>query len=195
MPAAPEATAAAPALDFRLGTGDRVRVGLWGEQKFEHDLEVGPDGRVSLPLIGAVALGGLTLDEARVTLAQRYKATYVDPVVTLGLLEARSLVVHVLGEVARPSTVGFARGATVLGAVLAAGGFRAETADLTEVRLVRRRLGGAPQAFAIDLEGVLAGERADAWLEPGDVVLVPARTVSRWSRWWRQALPWGDGVD
>lgn len=195
LPPAPEATAEPAPLEFRLGVGDRIRVGLWGEQKFEHDLEIGPDGRVSLPLIGAVALQGLTLDEARVALAQRYKASYVDPVVTLGLLQARSMVVHVLGEVVRPSTVAYARGATVLGAIVAAGGFRPATADLAAVRLVRQRLGDQPQAYEVDVEAVMAGERADTWLEPGDVVFVPARAVTSWFRWWEQAMPWGDGAE
>jgi polysaccharide export outer membrane protein len=195
LPAAPEAVGEPAPLDFRLGVGDRIRIGLWGEQQFEHELEVGPDGRVSLPLIGAVPLGGLTLDEARIALAQRYKAQYVEPVVTLGLIEARSMVVHVLGEVVRPSTVSFARGATVLGAIVAAGGFRPATADVASVQLVRQRLGQEPQAFAIDIEAIMAGLRADTWLQPGDVVFVPARAVTSWYRWWQQAMPWGDGAE
>ncbi|MCW8141460.1 MAG: polysaccharide export protein [Planctomycetota bacterium] len=182
---APPAAAEPPPVELRLGPGDRVRVSVWGEEKLQHDLEVAPDGAIAFPLIGDVAVVGLTLDELRIELAQRIKALVVDPVVSVGLLETRSAVVHVAGEVVRPGVVSFVRGASVLGAVQAAGGFLPATADLQAVRVVRDRM-GERQAYEVDLEAVLAGEAPDAWLVPGDVVYVPPRLVTRWDRWWRQ---------
>ena len=167
---------------------------VWGEQQLKQELELGPDGVVSLPLIGDANLGGFTLDEARVDLAQRLKAGYVDPIVTITLLEMRSHVVHVLGEVVRPGTVPYVRGATVLGALQAAGGFRPATANTGEVRVIRNRM-AQPEGYAIDLDEVLTGAIQDMWLLPGDSVYVPPRALTKWSRWWRQAMPWGDGAD
>lgn len=184
LPPPPPATAPPP-FEFRLGPGDRVRVSVWGEDKLQHEVEVGPDGAIAYPLIGDVQVAGLTLDELRIEVAQRIKALVVDPVVSVALLETRSTVVHVVGEVARPGVVTYVRGASVLGAVQAAGGFLPATAALDEVRVVRDRM-GARQAYALDLEAVLAGDTADMWLVPGDVVYVPPRLVSRWDRWWRQ---------
>lgn len=184
-----------PPFEFRLGAGDRVRVSVWGEEKLEHDLQLGPAGSVAFPLIGDVELQGLTLDEARVELAQRLRAHLVDPVVSLSLLEMRSYVVHVLGEVRSPGSVPFVRGGTVIGAIQAAGSFLPATADLAEVRLLRDRL-GKHEAYLVDVEAILAGERRDVWLRPGDAVYVPARLLARWDRWWRQAFsPWGEPVD
>lgn len=190
----PPAADAPPEFEFRLGPGDRVRASLWGEQQLDREVEVGPDGVVSLPLIGDVRIQGLTLDEARVEIAQRYRAVLTDPVVSIEMLEMRSHVVHVMGEVARPGSVPYVRGATALGAIMAAGGALPATADLGDVRIVRDRM-GATAAFALDADAVLAGEASDAWLLPGDLVYVPARLLSRWDRWWRQAVPWADPVD
>jgi len=50
----PPAADAPPEFEFRLGPGDRVRASLWGEQQLDREVEVGPDGVVSLPLIGDV---------------------------------------------------------------------------------------------------------------------------------------------
>lgn len=189
---APPAEDQPPDFELRLGPGDRLEVSVWGEEKLHQEVDLGPDGVVAFPLIGSIRLRGLTLDEARIELAQRLKSSVLtDPVVSIRLLEMNSHVVHVLGEVARPGSVPFVRGASALGAVLAAGGYLAPSADLGQVRLVRDRL-GRPEAYQVDLQGVLLGEARDVWLRPGDVIYVPPRTLSRWERWWRQALPWAD---
>jgi polysaccharide export outer membrane protein len=191
---APPATAEPPPFELRLGPGDRLHVSVWGEDKLTRDLDVGPDGSIAFPLIGDVQVAGLTLDELRIELAQRIKALVVDPVVSVTLLESHSSMVHVLGEVARPGAVSYVRGATALGAIQAAGGYHAATADLEDVRVIRDRM-GQRTAYALDLEEVLSGDAPDAWLIPGDVVYVPPRLLTRWNRWWRQAFPWSDPVD
>ena len=86
------------------------------------------------------------------------------------------------------------RGATALGAIQAAGGFLAGTADLADVRVIRDRM-NARQAYGMDVEEVLAGERTDMFLMPGDVVYVPPRLLTRWDRWWRQAGFFTDPLD
>jgi polysaccharide export outer membrane protein len=180
--------------EFRLGPGDKIRVHVWGEKELHQDLELGPDGSAAFPLIGAVAMSGLTLAETRVELAKLLKVAYVDPVVSVSLLQMRSHVIHVLGEVARPGSVAYVRGATALGAILAAGGPLSATADLTQVHVVRTRL-SKPAAYGLNLEELLDGKRFDMWLLPGDTVYVPPKLVTRWNRWWRQAWPWSDPVD
>lgn len=183
-----------PEFELRLGPGDRIRISVWGEEKLQHDVEVGPDGAIAFPLIGDVGVVGFTLNELRVELAQRIKALVVDPVVSVALLETRSAVVHVAGEVVRPGVVSYVRGATALGAIQAAGGFLAGTADLSDVRVIRDRM-NARQAYGMDVEEVLAGERTDMFLMPGDVVYVPPRLLTRWDRWWRQAGFFTDPLD
>ncbi|RMG17779.1 MAG: polysaccharide export protein [Planctomycetota bacterium] len=192
--APPPEESAPPPFEFRLGPGDRISVSVWGEKDLHRELVLGPDGAAAFPLIGSVQLAGLTPDEARVELAKRLRSSYVDPVVSVSLLESRSHVIHVAGEVALPGSVPFVRGATVLGVLGAAGGFLPATAALDQVRVIRARLND-PHAFQVDVEAILAGQAWDMWLLPGDVVYVPPRTLTRWNRWWRQAWPWSDPVD
>lgn len=180
--------------EFRFGPGDRIHVSVWGEKQLQLDLQLGPDGSVSVPLVGDVGLGGLTLDEARVELAKRLKAGYVDPVVSVSLLEMRSHVIHVVGEVAKPGTVSYVRGATVLAALQACGGAKGGIADLNGVLVVRART-FRPATYRLDLDAVLRGERADMWLIPGDTIYVPPRLLVRWNRWWRLAWPWSDSLE
>jgi polysaccharide export outer membrane protein len=171
--------------EFRLGPGDRVEISVWSEQRLTLDTEIGPDGAISFPLIGHVELYGLTLDEARVALAKRLRAHLKDPVVSVALKDMRSHVVHVLGEVARPGSTPFVRGATVLAALQAAGSILPATADRSEVRVIRDRMTN-PRVFRIDLEKVLAAEETDLYLEAGDVIYVPPRGLTAWDRGLRQ---------
>jgi polysaccharide export outer membrane protein len=191
---APPQEASPPPFEFRLGPGDRITVSVWGEKELHQEVELGPDGAIAFPLIGDVSLAGLTPDEARVELAKRLRSSYVDPVVSVAIKETRSHVIHVSGEVALPGSVPFVRGATVLGALQAAGGFLPATAELSTVHVIRTRL-SEPRAYGVDVQAILDGEGWDMWLLPGDVVYVPPRTLTRWNRWWRQAFPWSDPVD
>lgn len=183
-----------PPFEFRLGPGDKLRISVWGEKELHQELVLTPDGSVAFPLIGDVTLAGLTLDETRVELAKRLRAGYVDPVVSVALVEMHSHVIHVSGEVARPGSVPYVRGATALGAILAAGGFRSATADTEQVHVIRSRL-SEPSTYGLDVQAVLEGQHFDMWLLPGDVIYVPPRLLTRWDRWWRQAMPWGEPVD
>lgn len=183
-----------PPFEFRLGPGDRMHMNVWGEKQLSQDMQLGPDGAISIPLVGDVKLSGYTLDEARVELAKRLKAGYVDPAVSLTLLEMRSHVIHVTGEVAEPGTVGYVRGATALAAIQAAGGPRPGIADLSGVRLIRRRT-AAPEVYGVDVEAILTGEARDVWLLPGDALYVPSRTLVRWNRFWRLLWPWSDPIE
>ncbi|MBL4847805.1 MAG: polysaccharide export protein [Planctomycetes bacterium] len=180
--------------EFRFGPGDRIHVSVWGEKELQLDLQLGPDGSIAIPLVGDVQMGGLTIDEARVELAKRLKAAYVDPTVSVSLVEMRSHVIHVAGEVANPGTVAYVRGATVLAAIQASGGVKEGIADLSAVRVIRTRT-FKPAAYELDLEAVLAGERPDMWLLPGDTIYVPVRLLARWNRWWRLFWPWSDSLE
>ncbi len=170
--------------EFRLGPGDRIGVSVWKED-LALETEIGPDGAISFPLIGRVELSGLTLDEARVQLASRLTTHLKSPAVTVTLKEMRSKVIHVMGEVARPGSVPFVRGANVVSALQAAGSYIPATADISGVRVVRDRV-TTPVVFRVDLEKIAAAQDTDMYLEPGDLVYVPPRGITSWDRTLRQ---------
>ena len=186
----PKPNDATPApFEFRLGPGDRIGLSVWKED-LNAETEIGPDGAVSFPLIGRVELAGKTLDEARVHLATLLLAHMKAPTVTVTLKEMRSKVVHVLGEVARPGSVPFLRGANVVAAIQAAGSLIPATADATDIRVVRDRV-TSPRVFRVNLEKIESAEDTDMYLEPGDLIYVPPRGITSWGRFVRQ-LFWND---
>jgi protein involved in polysaccharide export with SLBB domain len=97
----------------------------------------------------------------------------------------RSKVIHVMGEVARPGSVPFVRGANVVSALQAAGSCIPPTADTSEVRVIRDRM-TSPRVFRVDLDKIAAAQDTDMYLEPGDLIFVPSRGITSWDRGVRQ---------
>lgn len=107
---------------YRLGPGDRLRVITFGEQNLTGEFVVNELGRVSLPLIGEVRAGGLTLDQFTGEVTTALGAGYLkNPRVSVEVLNYRPF--YILGEVAKPGEYPFINGLTVTNAVATAGGF------------------------------------------------------------------------
>src|SRR6476619_7165294 len=71
----PKATPSAPPSDpaaqmppgpddsLRLGPGDLVEVSLYGVPDFKVDVRINSAGEISLPMVGALAVSGLSIEE------------------------------------------------------------------------------------------------------------------------------------
>lgn len=124
QPAAGGAPVTAPAqsLDYLLGTGDKVRVTVYGEQSLSGEFFVTGSGLMSLPLIGEVKAGGMTVGQFQLVVQKALSDGYLkDPRVSVEVLTFRPF--YILGEVEKPGTYPYTSGLTVLNAVATAGGF------------------------------------------------------------------------
>src|SRR5215831_3550386 len=107
---------------YRLGTGDKVRVTVFGEKDLSGDFDVNDQGVVALPLIGPTKLAGKTISEAEAQITQSYAKDYlVNPRVNVEVLNYRPF--FILGEVKNPGSYPFVNGMTVVNAVALAGGY------------------------------------------------------------------------
>lgn len=119
----PAATAAnAQAMDYLLGPGDKVRVTVYGEESLSGEFFVSGSGLMSLPLIGEIKVGGMTVGQFQTAVQDKLKDGYLkDPRVSAEVLTFRPF--YILGEVEKPGTYPYTSGLTVLNAVATAGGF------------------------------------------------------------------------
>jgi polysaccharide export outer membrane protein len=154
---------AADAPAYKLGSGDKVRVTVCNEKELSGDFEVSDQGKVALPLIGAVKIGGLTISEAEALITEKYGKDYlVNPRVTVEVLNYRPF--FILGEVKNPGSYPYAGGMMILNAIALAGGYtpRADRGDI----LIKR---------ANDPKKDEQRVHEDAVVLPGDVIRVPER--------------------
>ena len=140
---------------------------------------VGPDGAVSLQLIGSVQAVDRTIEDITAEVTRRYAKELVQPQVTVAVKEYSGLKIYVGGEVNQPGMQVYRGGLTALQAVVAAGGFKT-TASLSSVVLIHKGPQGEPVAALVDLSRVLkhAELERDVALAPADIVFVPRSGIA-----------------
>ena len=107
---------------YTLGTGDKLRVNVFGQPELSGEFVVDGTGAISLPLIGQVEAVGLSSQDLETKIATKLSSGFLlDPKVSAEVINYRPF--YILGEVGRPGEYPFNSGLTVLNAVAAAGGF------------------------------------------------------------------------
>lgn len=148
---------------YRLGTGDKMRVTVYGEEDLSGEFFVDGSGQVQLPLVGNVKAAGLTLHEFIVEVTTALKDGYLkDPKVSAEVLNYRPF--YIIGEVNKPGEYPYENGLNVLGAVALAGGYtyRANDNDI----YIRRVGSKDEESFPAD---------SATKIYPGDIIRVAER--------------------
>ena len=155
-----------------LGPQDTVEVRVFQEPDLEARVTVSQDGKVSLPLIGEVAVAGQTITEASRTIASRYKQGYlVNPSVTVTMGEYAKRRFTILGAVNKPGSFYFPPGESLslLQAIGMAGGY-SRIANASKVDIKR---GNAGKPIRLDAKKMAkSGEAGNYLILPGDVIEV-----------------------
>ncbi|MBU2083322.1 MAG: polysaccharide export protein [Alphaproteobacteria bacterium] len=107
---------------YTLGTGDKLRINVFGQPELSGQFVVDGTGSISLPLIGQIAASGSSTQDLETTIATELSNGFLlEPRVSVEVTNYRPF--YILGEVGRPGEYPFNSGLTVLNAVAAAGGF------------------------------------------------------------------------
>jgi polysaccharide biosynthesis/export protein len=159
-----------------LNAGDVVRITFPGAPELNQTQKIGTDGALSLPLIGTVQAAGKSTGQLQNELAGLYKPQLQDNEVLVAV-ESRAVPVVVSGAVQHPGKIVFERPATVLEAIMEAGGFTPE-ANLSRVSVIRI-VKGEHQTEFFDLRPVLRGLPTHAaYVSGGDVIYVPEKLLN-----------------
>jgi polysaccharide biosynthesis/export protein len=162
---------AAVAADYKLAIGDKLRVEVYKDAQLSQSLQVRPDGKITLPLVGDVNAAGLTSLELRDQLATALREYVTNPVVTVIVVETVPPLVYVMGEVTNPGSIPLNGPMSVLQALAMAGGFR-EFANTKDIRVLRRSARGV-QTIAFNYKTAVKGDGTPVMLQPGDTIIVP----------------------
>ena len=170
----PSATApSGPRPEALLGVGDIVKVSVYQNPDLTVDgARISENGNINFPLIGSVAVAGLTVPAAEQKIAKMLRdgGFVLRPQVTIQVGVIRSSVVSVLGQVGRPGRFPIeAVGTKVSEIVAVAGGVTPGGADV--VTLVGTR-NGRPIKLEIDLPAILQAGKTelDMVVENGDII-------------------------
>ncbi|MEP6501856.1 MAG: polysaccharide export protein EpsE [Betaproteobacteria bacterium] len=172
---APAVVAAPVPEQYRIGPGDTLHITVYQSPDLSLDARVNEAGVISYPLIGRVALGGLTVNAAEAHLAQALKKGEIvkDPQVIIVVTNVRANQVNVLGQVGHPGRFPLdLAGMRLTEVVSLAGGIIAGAGSDTIV-LIGTRDGHAYRKEA-DLPRIFApgGSSDDIVVMPGDTIWV-----------------------
>jgi len=139
--------------------------------------KVTPEGTIQLPLVGSVPAQGLTLDELKRELDERYATAQIEGWEATPVLAVRApRYVYVLGEVKLPGRYELVGPTTAMQAISLAGGWN-YGGNLWKTVVFRRGDDWRLMATMLDLRGPLYGKRPcpadEIWLNDSDIVLVP----------------------
>lgn len=97
--------AQAPA-QYVLGTGDKVRISIFGPSQADFELTIAEDGTISPSNMPKIFLKGLTLEKARIMLENRFRNsfTFAPEQFSVVLATARTITINIFGEVAQPGS-------------------------------------------------------------------------------------------
>jgi polysaccharide biosynthesis/export protein len=161
----------APSADYRIVPGDKLKIDVYKDAQLSQALQVRPDGKITLPLIGDVAAEGRTSSELRDALVTSLKEYNTNPVVTVIVVETVPPVFYVMGEVNGPGSLPLKGEVTVLQALAMAGGFK-DFAKTSRI-LIQRKGAAGISSLKFNYDDAVKGKGQTIYLKPGDTIIVP----------------------
>ena len=182
----PLMVAEALAQGYQIRAGDVLRVEVLEDSTLNRDALVAPDGRISLPIAGTIQAAGRTIPQVEAAITNQLQPGFAAPptvFVSLGALGPENalrppVTVFVIGEANRPGPIELERGATVLQAFAAMGGFT-RFAAVKRVQLRRVDPNGVERVYSINFDAVERGAVGVGTisLRDGDVIVIPQRRL------------------
>jgi polysaccharide export outer membrane protein len=169
---ATSANAAPTSAEYRLVPGDKVRIEVYKDTQLSQSVQVRPDGKITMPLIGDVTAVNQTPTELRTSITESLKEYMTNPSVTVIVVETVVPTAYVMGEVRAPGSVALQGQMTVLQALALSGGLT-EFAKSGDIRVLRKTDAGV-ETIPFRYKDALKGDtKAMVYLRPGDTVVVP----------------------
>lgn len=157
---------------YRVGVGDLLQIEVYDEPDLTKEVRVLTDGRISFPLLGAIEVAGIRIQELEKKITEKLAAQYlVSPQVTVFVKEFSS--VYVFGEVESPGSFPLFGKMTVFEAIILAGGFT-QVANLSKVKVIRTE-NDQKHTFVVDIEEITkrGNTSGDLELKANDRIIVP----------------------
>ncbi len=190
MPAPPKVKA--PVLGeptrYTLGPDDVIEIIVRRHTEFSGTYPINSEGKIQYKFVGDIEIKGLTKTEVKDKLVQILSKYIIDPDVDVTIMEYRSKVIYVIGEVGAPGKYYMKADKISLREAVVQAGLPTLSAAMRRTMLVRPDVHGKPLSRKVDLYALLYEGKLNLDLEmvPGDGVVVPA---TLWAKIFRVISP------
>ena len=160
--------------DYRLGGGDSINITVYDQPDLTTGARISQDdGTITFPLLGEVAIAGLSPEEAGQKIARLLKegGFIKKPEVALTVQDFQSQKIPVMGQVNNPGEYSLRGESRVIALISQAGGLKDDAAD---VIVVVKKEDSKTVKHKIDLLRFYAGDMSqNITVSRGDFILVP----------------------
>lgn len=170
--------------NYVLSASDELFIQVWGNSELNLKVKISPEGTVSIPNLGPVTVGGLTVEAAEAYIRRELgrimstlsgEGSGADDAVTghtfvsVSLTGIRSIKVNIVGEVMVPGTYTLPAFATLFNALYVAGGVN-DIGTLRQIKVYRN----SREVAALDVYDYLLHGKYDTniRLEANDMIIV-----------------------
>jgi polysaccharide export outer membrane protein len=177
LPAAPILSQSPPSTpvqggDYLIGVEDVLSLSVWKQPDLSKLVNVRPDGKITVPLMGELQASGKTPMQLSASIAEGLAKFVGEPIVTITVEQINSFKVYMIGEIGKQGELSLKRRTRLLQVIAMAGGLSPYASK--NVVLVREE-GGREVRTEIDYRKLINGERPELniYLKPGDTIIVP----------------------
>ncbi len=165
--------------DYIIGPEDVLEITVWKNNDLSKTVQVRPDGRISIPLIGDVSAVGRTSVQLTQEISDGLKSYMENPTVSIVVKEVNSYSIFVLGEVVKPGKLPLKTKTTLLQAITLAGGFSPVAARNKIVIFRFGKDGEGLTKIKASYDDIILrdGTKQNIELKPGDQIVVPNETM------------------
>lgn len=169
-----------PQPDYTIGPNDVVFISIFGKPEWGSSVltlsnpnmngnRVDGSGNIYLPLVGKVNVNGLTVDQARLLLEEKYKYYLKNPSIVIEISEYKSKAIYLMGQFREPGTYYMDRPMKLLHGMSLGKGL-VESANFRSARILREGRIMPVDVYRLLREGDVS---QNVWLRQGDVIYVP----------------------
>lgn len=165
--------------DYIIGPEDSLEITVWKNADLSKTVQVRPDGKISLPLLGDISAVAKTPAQLTEEISLGLRAYMENPTISIMVKEVNSYQIYVLGEVNKPGKYPLKSKTTLLQGITVAGGFTAMAArnKIVVFRFTKDGEGQTKLKASYDDIVVRDGASQNIELKPGDQIVVPSETM------------------
>lgn len=161
-------------VEYKIGPQDLLEISVFGLDELNKTVRVSEAGKITLPLLGEIEIGGLTKNELERKLQDLLRKDYLqNPQVTIFIREYQSGRVSILGAVGNPGVYELVGNQTLLQVIALAGSLTDEAGD--EIIILRKQPNGKDQSVRISIDDLMRmGDASlNIRLQSEDIITVP----------------------
>lgn len=168
-------------LTYTLGPDDLVEIAVMRHPEFSGVYPINSEGKLQYKFVGDIDVNGLTKAQLEDKLAEILKVYVNNPNIDVTVIEYRSKVFYVLGEVTAPGKYYMRAESITVREALFEAGLPLSSAAMRKCRIITPRASGKPKVRKVNVYEILYGGnlRRNVLMQPGDVLYVPSTIMAK----------------